>query len=102
MINFKAIGQRIKFHRKKNLYTQEQLAEKLNLSTEHLSRIENGTYRPSITLIEKLCNVFTINEAELMFGIASEKEYNKELYDKIELLSEEKKQIIIQLIELMQ
>ncbi len=71
------------------------------LSTEHLSRIENGTYRPSITLIEKLCNVFSINEAELMFGISSEKEYNKELYNKIELLSEEKKQIILQLIELM-
>lgn len=99
MINFKAMGQRIKNLRKENSYTQEVLAERLDMSTEHLSRIENGAYRPSIALIEKLCEVFDVDEAELMFGIVSENDYNKELYNKIELLSDDKKRLIIKLID---
>lgn len=100
MINFKAIGQRIKNLRKKNSYTQEVLAERLDMSTEHLSRIENGYDRPSLALIEKMCEVLNIEEVELMFGISSENSSNKELYSKIELLSDDQKQVIINLIDL--
>lgn len=48
MINFKAIGQRNKRLRKENNLTQEKLSELLNISTEHLSRIETGSYRLSL------------------------------------------------------
>ncbi len=40
----KEIGKRIKEYRKKCGLTQEQLAEKIDLSTNHLSAIERGRY----------------------------------------------------------
>ena len=100
MINFKAIGQRIKQLRKEHSYTQEKLAEMLNISTEHLSRIENGSYRPSLALIEKICGIFNTEESELMFGSSHETNLNKNLYNRIEMLSAEKKQAILNIIDL--
>ena len=40
--------------RKKNKLTQEKLAEILDVSVEHISRIENCRYTCSITLIIKI------------------------------------------------
>lgn len=100
MINFKAIGQRIKKLRKEHSYTQEKLAEILDISTEHLSRIENGMYRPSLTLIEKICDIFDVSEAELMFGASYESSVNEDLYNKIENLTPDKKKVILTIIDL--
>ncbi|MBQ8210466.1 MAG: helix-turn-helix transcriptional regulator [Clostridia bacterium] len=100
MINFKAIGMRIKNLRKDKSLTQEKLAEMLDISIEHLSRIENGSFRPSITLIEKISDIFCIDESELMFGSKTEINLNDSLYEKIAVLPENKKQAIINLIDL--
>ena len=100
MINFKAIGQRIKTYRKLNGLTQEKLAEMIEVSTEHLSRIETGAYRPSLLLIEKISEIFNIDESELMFGSIYEINTNTELVDKIELLPTKKKQAVSLIIDL--
>ncbi|MBR3835641.1 MAG: helix-turn-helix transcriptional regulator [Clostridia bacterium] len=100
MINFKAIGQRIKRIRKDNNLTQEKLAEILCVSTEHLSRIETGSYRPSLSLIEKISDIFKIEEQFIMFGNNFDKKEDKYLYDKIECLSEEKKQAVKLILDL--
>lgn len=100
MINFKAIGTRIKTERKLLSMTQEALAEQLEISTEHLSRIENGAYRPSLLLIERMSSVFGIEEEELMFGNAGDKNLNCSLAEKIEALSESKKKAILAIIDL--
>jgi len=42
------IGQQIRLHRKKLGLTQEELAEKVDLSVQHISRIESGCYIPSL------------------------------------------------------
>ncbi|MGN1442232.1 MAG: helix-turn-helix domain-containing protein [Acutalibacteraceae bacterium] len=100
MINFKAIGQRIKRERKVSGLTQEKLAEMLEISTEHLSRIETGSYRPSLLLIEKISEIFNIDESELMFGSLSDKRASKELIDKIDTLSNKKKSAVSLIIDL--
>lgn len=100
MINFKLMGQRIKKLRQENAYTQEQLAEKLDISTEHLSRIETGSYRPSLSLIENICEILKTSEATLMFGSDYENQINKKLTDKICELSEDKKQALSLIIDL--
>lgn len=69
MIDFNTIGRRIKKNRQKLGMTQETLAEKLNITTEYMSRIESGRYKMSYSLAEQLCMVFKIDEAELYFGI---------------------------------
>ncbi len=100
MINFKVIGQRIKTLRKEHLLTQEELAESLNISTEHLSRIETGSYRPSLNLIEKICDILSVDESDLMFGTKNDSKINKELCNKFDELSLEKKQALLMIIDL--
>ena len=52
MIDFRSMGTRIKLLRRDKNITQEQLAEKTGVSTEHIGRIETDSFRPSIALIE--------------------------------------------------
>lgn len=100
MINFKIIGQRIKTFRKNRFLTQEKLAELLNVSTEHLSRIETGSYRPSLNLIENISEILEVSEEELMFGTKNETEMNKELCNRFNELSTEKKQAVMMILDL--
>ncbi len=100
MINFKAIGQRIKLLRKEKDLTQEKLAEILDISTEHLSRIETGSYRPSLALIEKISEIFEVDEQNLMFGNSSEVHETNELSKKIESLANNKKRAVSIIIDL--
>lgn len=44
----KQIGQKIKEFRKKKTLTQEDLAERINITPHHLSAIERGKYYPSL------------------------------------------------------
>lgn len=46
IMDYKSIGQRIRKYRKAKNYSQEQLAEKINISPTHMSHIETGA-RPS-------------------------------------------------------
>ena len=102
MIDFKLMGARIKLRRREKNITQEQLAEKTGVSTEHISRIETGSFRPSIALIEKLSDALCVSEKELLFGKSECTFPEKPLIEKISLLPPEKRkalELIIDLIE---
>ncbi|MBQ6932633.1 MAG: helix-turn-helix transcriptional regulator [Clostridia bacterium] len=99
MINFKLIGQRIKNARHEKGYTQEQFSESLEISVEHLSRIETGSCRPSLQLIEKICKQLETSEEAIMFGDKNNKP-NSELINKIACLSHEKQQAISIIVDL--
>ncbi|MFP4455977.1 MAG: helix-turn-helix domain-containing protein [Desulfonatronovibrio sp.] len=49
------IGQRIRYLRLLRKMTQEELANKIGLSTKQLSRIERGESSPRISSLEKMC-----------------------------------------------
>lgn len=38
--------------------TQKQLAEKSGVSQSNISKIENGTYKPSITILKRIADAF--------------------------------------------
>lgn len=99
MINFDLIGKRIKKARLEKHYTQEKLSEILNVSVEHLSRIENGAYRPSLGLIERISEILEIDESFLMFGNYNLSGIDKELYDKLSSLDEDKKNALLTIID---
>lgn len=61
----KAFGKRLKEIRKDRKYTQEQLAEKFDLSSRQLIRIENGQNFPSIETLEKIIKVLNIKIKDL-------------------------------------
>ena len=59
------LGTKIKRLRAKYGYTQEQLAEKMQIATRTLCGIENGENFVKAETLEKLCNVFNISYFEL-------------------------------------
>ena len=62
------IGKFIFECRKKKKMTQEQLAEKLGVSSKSISRWENGNTMPDYSLLKDLCSELDINVNELLSG----------------------------------
>ena len=62
------IGKFIAELRKEKNITQEQLAEKLDVTSKSISRWENGRTMPDYTLLKDLCNELDININELLSG----------------------------------
>lgn len=78
------IGKFISSLRKEKGYTQEQLAEKLNISNKSISRWENGNTMPDLSLIPKLCEILGISINELLSGERIESdEYQKRFEENI-------------------
>ena len=60
-----AIGKSIAKYRKERKLTQNQLAEILDISREHLAKIETAKRGISIGLIFEICKVLKIKEKDL-------------------------------------
>ena len=80
-MNQEKIGKFIAENRKKNSLTQEQLAEKLHVSKNAVSKWERGLNLPDASIMNELCNRINISLNELFAG-----EYidNKDLKSKSE------------------
>lgn len=62
------IGKFIAECRKKQKLTQEQLGEKIGVTSKSISRWENGKTMPDISLFEPLCKELNISVSELLKG----------------------------------
>ena len=62
------IGKFIYDCRKKKGLTQEDLAEKLGVTSKSISRWENGNTMPDYSLLKDLCSELDINVNELLSG----------------------------------
>ena len=62
----KVLSENIKLYRKRNNWTQAELAEKINISINFLSDIETGKKWASPINLVKLANVFDIEVFELL------------------------------------
>ncbi len=63
------VNDKIRFLRESQEWSQEKMAEKLNMSTNGYSKIERGETRLTIAKLEKISDVFGIDLLELMsFG----------------------------------
>jgi Predicted transcriptional regulators len=61
-----SIGEKIKSLRKQNDVTQEKLADYLNISYQAVSKWENGTTLPDISMVIRLANFFGVTTDELL------------------------------------
>ena len=75
------------FNRLKNKLSQLQLGNELNLSSNHVGRIERAETNPTLEIVIKFCNFFEIDILQL-FTKLSEKELNN-LEVEIERLQKE-------------
>ena len=65
-LDYRAIGKRIKIERIKADLTQEKLAEMSGVSPAHMSNIETGTTRVSLTTMVAIANALGVNMDDLM------------------------------------
>ena len=66
MLDYKALGQRIKAARGVAGYTQEVLAERANLSTDHVSHIETANTKLSLPAIVAIANALGVGVDKLL------------------------------------
>ena len=79
------LGARIKELRKDKGYTQQQLAELIDIDPKHLSKIEVGSSYPYLYNLEKITRVLNI-EMQDLFKFAHHKSREELLKDINELL----------------
>ena len=60
------MGEIIKNYRNKRGYTQEELAEMIDISSRQLQRIENGVSITKITTLKKVINVLKIDDKDIV------------------------------------
>lgn len=63
----KVIGTNVRKHRKSNGLTQEQLSERLGLTTKFLGLVENGQAGVSNETLKSLCLELKVTSDELLF-----------------------------------
>lgn len=56
----------IEEYRKKRGYTQEQLAELINISPRQLQRIENKQSETKISTLKKIINILKIDDKDII------------------------------------
>ena len=67
-MNQEKIGKFIQKLRKEKKMTQQELADKLNVTDRAISHWENGRRMPDVSLFKPICDVFNISVNELISG----------------------------------
>lgn len=67
MLDYSAIGKRIRAYRKKRLLSQEALAEKVWISTTHMSHIETGSTKLSLPVLADLSAALGVSTDDILF-----------------------------------
>lgn len=83
--------------RKEKGYSQEQLAELIGFSKNHLSNIERGKYTPTTAFIFEICN--TLGETPDYYLIGNPSQNTDKITEVIKVLPENKQKILLKLIE---
>ena len=65
------IGQNIAYFRKQKNMTQEELAEKMSVTAQAISKWECDTSYPDITVIQTLSKILGVSVTELLEGIST-------------------------------
>ena len=98
-IDYSIIGQRIKKARKAKSLTQEQLAEKIDVSIAFLSRIERGNSQINLKRLNQICEILGVTEGEILNGVSnnSSKFLNNEFSSLLKNCSSDKQKLIYDL-----
>lgn len=95
-LDYTVIGSRIKQARLSKNMTQEDLADKIDISVAFLSRVERGNSRINLKRLNELCNLLDVSEGYILNGAASDSEHylDKEFEDLLKSVSPEKQKLI--------
>lgn len=74
-IDYQLIGRRLQDSRKAQKITQEVLAERVGITVVYLSKVENGRVRPTLELLDSLCDTLGLNLASVLMGVQIQEDY---------------------------
>ena len=72
LVSYKTIGRNIRAARLASNLTQEQAAEKLQISQLHFGRLERGERPPSLELLAQIAQAFGVSFVSLLCGCVTE------------------------------
>lgn len=101
-IDYKLIGERIKRARKSRCMTQDDLAEKLNVSIGYVSQVERGITKISLDLLGAISSILNYDIASFISesAVNSNEYMETELICEIRKLDQKKKKFLMELIKL--
>ena len=102
-IDYRLIGMRIKQKRKEQGYTQEHLAEKLDVTVGYISQVERGITKISLNLLAAIADIIGCNIAELISesSLSSSHYLNTDIAENFNKLSARDKQLVSEFILLL-
>lgn len=102
-VDFKMIGERIRLARKRMGYTQEKLAELLDVTIGYVSQVERGATKISLDLLAEIASVLNCDLSDFLCGasIRTEQYYVKEIGEEFKLLNEKEKKLVRSFIRLL-
>lgn len=98
-VDYCIIGSRLKQARLNAGLTQQEIAEKMNLSVAFISRVERGTSHINLKRLSEFCSILNISEGYILNGASDEDDkylYN-EFNDILKKCSPEKQKLIYKL-----
>lgn len=95
-IRLHIIGERLKEARVNKKYTQENLAEKLDVSVAFLSKIERGKSHINLKRLSQLCDILGVSEGYILNGASntSQEYLSLEFNSILENVSPQKQKLI--------
>lgn len=97
--DFEAMGNRIKQRRLDMRLKQKDLAEKLDVSNNHISSIEQNKSQPSMDLLLDLCDTLNTTPDYLLLGTTHANNLPQNIYDKLKLCKDDQLKTIDAMVE---
>ena len=92
------IGEQIKAAREHARLTQEQLAERIEVSPQYISDLERGVVGISIPTLKRVCTVLCVSSDQILFGQENNSK-SSVISSACRTLSPEQLRILIEIIE---
>lgn len=101
-VDYSIIGSRLKQARLKAGLTQQEMAEKTNLSVAFISRIERGTSHINLKRLSEFCSILNVSEGSILNGVSDDDDryLYSEFNDLLKSCSPKKQKLIYRLSKL--
>lgn len=98
-VDYSIIGSRIKKARLEAGLTQQEMAEKTNLSIAFISRVERGSSHINLKRLSEFCSILDVSEGYILNGVSDsdDKYLYEEFNDILKKCSPEKQKLIYNL-----
>ena len=94
------VGQAIARQRLRCQLSQEQIAERLGIGSEAVSRIERGVVMPNVERLVELATIFGCETADLLTEVSSRPEDQaRRLYDLLSPLALDDRALVMDMVE---